>query len=159
LGSPHVGDSVRVHRHEIRNRCRYALVDSRGSRTLVHDLGPLELAEGRAPSRSSPEPFIRRYRLAASRLEMSATGAEPIAVRLSPIRKRRETLAQRAPLSSQIARRLADSLPCSLRGSGDPPLQPVWRPAQKVYFAGAGAGVSSSSPVSSTSTAEPGMKS
>jgi len=47
-GSRHVGDGVRIFRRETRIRCSNARTDSRGNRTLVHDLGALELAEGRA---------------------------------------------------------------------------------------------------------------
>ena len=79
LGSAHVGDSVRVHCHETRNRCRYALVDSRGSRTLVHDLGALQMVGGRAAPGSSPEPIIWRFRLTASQLVTRAAEAGPTA--------------------------------------------------------------------------------
>ena len=145
LGSAHVGDSVRVHCHETRNRCRYALVDSRGSRTLVHDLGALQMVGGRAAPGSSPEPIIWRFRLTASQLVTRAAEAGPTADFPAGI--------GRPPLQPV-------SHPSKPKTSLPPRFAtPVGRAALQVYFAGAGAGVSSSSPESSTSTAEPGTKS
>ena len=48
----HEGDGMKVLRRETGIRCRNALADSRGNRALVHDVGALELVEGRAAPRS-----------------------------------------------------------------------------------------------------------
>ena len=97
---------MKVHRRETGIRCRYALADSRGNRALVHDLGALELAEGRAAPGSSPESFIRFHRIAAGdeRNRLTTKRVPPVSI-LRPGNQIADSLPQ---LPS------APSLPCSL---------------------------------------------
>ena len=102
------GSGMKVRRRETGIRCRYALADSRGNCAVVHDLGALELAQGRATPGSSPKPIIWHFRLNAPQLGMSAAEAEPISVHLSSIRL------------------LAPSLPCSLFLAISQPADPAF---------------------------------
>jgi hypothetical protein len=56
----------------------------------------LELVEGRAAPVFQPDSIVRRLRPPSTRLVMSATEAEPITARLSPIHKKREATGRSA---------------------------------------------------------------